>query len=71
MHDPIHYRSTPVYHQVLQVGKAIDPVGLMGRTNPYYAGVYVIGRALGVRPLEEIPAEISSRISSRVEFETS
>jgi hypothetical protein len=51
-------RGNPVYDAILEPGRHLESVGLMGRTNPYYFGALVIGYATDIRPLREIPAEI-------------
>jgi len=51
-------RGNPIYDAILEPGRHLENVGLMGRTNPYYFGALVIGYATNIRPLREIPAEI-------------
>ena len=51
-------RGDDLYEAVLTPGRRLEPLGLMGRTNPYYFGALTIGYAFDVRPLREIPAEI-------------
>ena len=51
-------RDEPFWHGVQEVGSFVEPVGFMGRTNPYYAGAMVLGYVFNVRPLREIPAQI-------------
>ena len=50
--------GNPIYDTVLEPGRHLEGVGLMGRTNPYYFGALVIGYAANIHPLREIPAEI-------------
>ena len=47
-----------LYDTIVEPGRHLEGVGLMGRTNPYYFGALVIGYATNVKPLREIPAEI-------------
>jgi hypothetical protein len=51
-------REAPGYKQFLQVGNAIEPVGFIGRMNPYYAGSWLVGRVFHIGPVERIAPEI-------------
>lgn len=51
-------QGQPAYDAVLDVGHAIEPVGYMGRTAPFYVGALVVGYATRNRPLTVIPAQI-------------
>ncbi len=46
------------YRAVLDVSEFIEPVGLMGRTMKYYAGIAVLGYAFKVEPMRVIPVQI-------------
>ncbi len=48
----------PVWHRVQEVGRFVEPLGYMGRTNPYYLAALAAGYAFKVKPLREIPTEI-------------
>jgi hypothetical protein len=51
-------RGNEIYDTVLWPGRHWEPIGFMGRTNPVYFSTLVIGYALDVRLLREVPAEI-------------
>ena len=54
----VRNRDAPVLGQVLRVGTNLEPMGMMGRTNPYYAGALGIGYTFQIHPLVQIPAEL-------------
>jgi membrane-associated phospholipid phosphatase len=54
----IRNREDPVFKAVVDVGKTVEPVGLMGRTNPIYLGALGMGYLFNVRLLRTIPTEI-------------
>jgi len=59
IHDAIlRNRNAAVMKTVIQVGDDVEPIGFMGRTNPYYFGAAALGYAVRVAPLREIPTEI-------------
>lgn len=47
-----------LYDTVVEPGRHLEGIGLMGRTNPYYFGALVIGYATNIHVLREVPAEI-------------
>ncbi len=51
-------RGEPVYDAVIDVGDAIEPLGLMAHTNPIYLGLWVVGSAFNIDPLQHIAPEI-------------
>lgn len=65
-------RDEPVYREVMDVGGAIEPIGIMGHAMPYYLGAAALGWSLEqvaertggrgagrwARPLQYIPLEI-------------
>lgn len=51
-------RDEPALKAVIDVGNGIEPVGLMGRTNPIYAAALAAGYAFNIRVLRTIPTEI-------------
>lgn len=51
-------RHEPVVRNVIDVGETVEPIGFMGRTNPYYFAAAGLGYAVRVAPLREIPTEI-------------
>jgi hypothetical protein len=54
----VRNREAPVFRSVLETGDALEPVGFMGRTNPYYIAALGTGYALNIRVLRTIPTEI-------------
>lgn len=59
LHDAVlRNRHEPVFRNVIDVGETVEPIGFMGRTNPYYFGAAALGYAVRVAPLREIPTEI-------------
>jgi hypothetical protein len=51
-------KGNPWYDAVIDVGDAIEPVGHMGKTNPYYVGGAVISTAFKIAPMQRLTYEI-------------
>lgn len=59
IHDAVlRNRHEPVFRNVIDVGETVEPIGFMGRTNPYYFVAAGLGYAVRFAPLREIPTEI-------------
>jgi len=54
----VRNRNETVMKQVVDAGTKVEPLGLMGRTNPYYMGALAAGYVLNVPPMRTVALEI-------------
>jgi len=54
----VRNRNEQGMKQVVDAGQKVEPLGLMGRTNPYYMGALAAGYVLNVPPMRTVALEI-------------
>jgi hypothetical protein len=54
----IRNRENGVYHAALEPGRALEKLGFIGSTAPYYAAGLTIGYVMRIDPLTEMTAEV-------------
>ena len=56
--DARRSRGNGVYDAALNMGENLEPVGLMGRTWPYWTGLWAVAKVARIEVLQQIPAEV-------------